>query len=40
MTVVAKLSFFNNGHPWSGFSTKSIGMVQKNPQKTEEISNA
>jgi len=40
MTILAKLSFFYNGHPWSGFSTKSIGMVEKNPQKTEEVSNA
>jgi preprotein translocase subunit SecD len=40
MTILAKLSFFNNGHPWSGFSAKSIGMVEKNPQKTEEVSNA
>jgi preprotein translocase subunit SecD len=40
MTILVKLSFFNNGHPWSGFSTKSIGMVEKNPQKTEEVSNA
>jgi len=39
MTILAKWSFFNNGHPWSGFSTKSIGIVQKNPQKTEEESN-
>ena len=39
MTILAKLSFFSNGHPWSGFSTKSIGIAQKNPQKTEEVSN-
>ena len=39
MTILAKLSFFSNGHPWSGFSTKSIGIAQKNPQQTEEVSN-
>ncbi|MEY3926137.1 MAG: preprotein translocase subunit SecD [Actinomycetota bacterium] len=39
MTILARFSFFNSGHPWSGFSTKSIGMVEKNPQKSEEVSN-
>jgi preprotein translocase subunit SecD len=39
LTILAKIPFFNSGHPLSGFSTKSIGMVEKNPQKTEEVSN-
>ncbi len=40
VTLLVKIPFFNSGHPLSGFSTKSIGMVEKNPQKTEEVSNA
>ena len=35
ITVLAKFKFYNEGHPLSGFSAKSLGIVAKNNLPTE-----
>ena len=35
ITVLAKFKFYNEGHPLSGFSAKSLGIVTKNNLPTE-----
>ena len=35
ITVLAKFKFYNEGHPLSGFSAKSLGIVPKNNLPTE-----
>jgi preprotein translocase subunit SecD len=40
VTLLVKIPFFNNGHPLSGFSTRSIGMVTKDASQTAEVKNA
>jgi preprotein translocase subunit SecD len=37
ITVLAKFKFYNEGHPLSGFSTKSLGIVTKNDLPTEGV---
>jgi preprotein translocase subunit SecD len=36
-TLLAKFKFYNEGHPLSGFSAKSLGVVIKNDLPTEEV---
>ena len=40
VTLLVKIPFFNNGHPLSGFSTRSIGMVTNDASQTAEVKNA
>ena len=40
VTLLVKIPFFNDGHPLSGFSTRSIGMVTNNASQTAEVKNA
>jgi preprotein translocase subunit SecD len=35
ITVLAKLSFYSEGHPLSGFSAKSLGIVTTNNSPIE-----
>ena len=37
ITVLAKFKFYNEGHPLSGFSAKSLGIVTKNNLPTEGV---
>jgi preprotein translocase subunit SecD len=37
ITVLAKFAFYNEGHPLSGFSAKSLGIVKKEIAQTREI---
>ena len=39
VTVLAKFPFFNEGHSLSGFSSKSLGIVQKQATATGGVSN-
>ena len=39
VTVLAKFSFFNEGHALSGFSNKSLGIVQKQAVATGGVNN-
>jgi preprotein translocase subunit SecD len=39
VTVLAKFPFFNEGHALSGFSSKSLGIVQKQATATGGVSN-
>ncbi len=39
VTVLAKFSFFNEGHALSGFSNKSLGIVQKQAVSTGGVNN-
>jgi hypothetical protein len=34
--VLARFDFFSEGHPLSGFSAKSLGIVKKEVAQTEE----
>jgi len=34
---LSKFNFFNQGHPLSGFSPKSIGLVQTNSSEKAEV---
>ncbi len=36
ITVLARFDFFSEGHPLSGFSAKSLGIVKKEVAQTEE----
>jgi preprotein translocase subunit SecD len=37
VTVLARYSFFSNGHPLSGFSAKSLGIVEKQIPQAGEV---
>jgi preprotein translocase subunit SecD len=37
ITVLAKFKFYSEGHPLSGFSAKSLGIVTKNNLRTEGV---
>jgi preprotein translocase subunit SecD len=37
VTVLARYSFFCNGHPLSGFSAKSLGIVEKQIPQAGEV---
>jgi preprotein translocase subunit SecD len=37
VTYLSKFNFFNQGHPLSGFSPKSIGLVQTNSSEKAEV---
>lgn len=37
VTVLARLSFFNEGHPLSGFSAKSLGIISKPTAQIQEV---
>jgi preprotein translocase subunit SecD len=37
ITVLAKFKFYSEGHPLSGFSAKSLGIVTKNNLPTEGV---
>jgi preprotein translocase subunit SecD len=37
ITVLARFKFYSEGHPLSGFSNKSLGVVVKNNLPTEEV---
>jgi preprotein translocase subunit SecD len=37
ITVLARFAFFSEGHPLSGFSAKSLGIVMKEVAQTGEV---
>jgi preprotein translocase subunit SecD len=37
ITVLARFAFYSEGHPLSGFSTKSLGIVKKEIAQTGEV---